>query len=98
LQGALELHAGYPKNKETLANKHGTPPEFPTPEKYPQLKDRFGPTLNYEGNVVASCIHCHQIGDAQKAMFPSRRQAMPESMIFQYPHPKALGLILDPRE
>jgi hypothetical protein len=98
MQGALELHAAYPKNKDALANKHGTPPEYPTPEKYPQLKDRFTATLNYEGNVVASCIHCHQIGDAQKAMFPSRRQALPESMIFQYPHPRSFGLILDPRE
>jgi serine protease Do len=98
LQGALDLHAGYPKNKDSLANKRGTPPEFPTPEKYPQLKDRFTATLNYEGNVVASCIHCHQIGDAQRAMFPTRRQQMPESMIFQYPHPRSLGLVLDPRE
>lgn len=98
LQGALDLHGGYPKNKDSLANKRGAPPEFPNPEKYPQLKDRFTATLNYQGNVVASCIHCHQIGDSQKAMFPARRQQLPESMIFQYPHPKALGLILDPRE
>lgn len=98
LQGALELHAAYPKNKEALAGKKGPAPEIATPEKYPLLSERYGPKLNYEGNVVQSCIHCHQIGDAQKALLRKSKEPMPEQVLFPYPHPKALGLILDPKE
>lgn len=98
LQGALELHAQYPANKDSLARKRGRSPEFPVPEKFPQLKDKYGPTLKYEGNVVQSCIHCHQIGDAQRELVRKHKQAIPEELLFPYPHPKTVGLILDPRE
>ncbi len=72
-------------------------PEFPSPEKYPDLDDRFGPTLDYAGQVAKSCIHCHQIGDAQRNYYRNRDGQFPEKLLFPYPHPKALGLILDPR-
>src|SRR6185436_3390409 len=61
LQGALDLHAEYPRNRESLAGKRGPQPEILTPEQYPLLKEKYKSTLNYEGNVVQSCIHCHQI-------------------------------------
>jgi hypothetical protein len=98
LRGALELHAKYPANKAALAGKRGPAPEVPTPEQYPRLRDRYGPQLNYEGNVVQSCIHCHQIGDAQRQLIRDRKQPLPEQVLFPYPHPKSLGLILDPKE
>jgi hypothetical protein len=98
LQGALDLHARYPQNRADLAGKKGPPPEFPAPEKFPLLKGRFGPKLNYEGQVAASCIHCHQIGDAQRQLYRSRKGAIPDEVLFPYPHPKALGLVLDPKE
>jgi serine protease Do len=47
---------------------------------------------------VQSCIHCHMIGDAQRALDRGRKQPIPEQVLFSYPHPKTLGLILDPRE
>lgn len=98
LQGALELHAEYPKNKDSLAAKRGPAPEFPTPEKFPALKDKYGPTLNYAGNVMQSCIHCHQIGDARKSLYRSKKEPMPDDVLYPYPHPKSQGLILDPNE
>jgi hypothetical protein len=98
LEGALELHAQYPKNKAALAAKRGPAPEFPTPEKYPAHQGKYGPKLTYEAKVVQSCIHCHQIGDAQRDLVRQRRQPMPEQLLFPYPHPKALGLILDPKQ
>src|SRR5262245_24886866 len=98
LQGALDLHANYPKNKEQLAGKRGPAPLFASPEKFPMLKDKYGPTLATTGNVVQSCIHCHQIGDAVKAHYRAKREAMPDSVLFPYPHPKSIGLILDPKE
>src|SRR4051794_20516045 len=59
MEGALELHAAYPKNKAELARKKGPAPEFAVPEKFPTLKGRYGATLDYSGSVVRSCIHCH---------------------------------------
>jgi hypothetical protein len=103
LTGALELHKQYPANKAALAGKRGPAPEVPSPEKYPNLRaphtgERYGPTLNYEGNVAQNCIHCHQIGDAQKALERSRHKPLDERTLFPYPHPKSIGLILDPKE
>jgi len=97
LEGALALHKDYPNNKATLAAKKGPAPDFPVPEKFPLLKDKYGSQLNYEGNVVQSCIHCHQIGDAQRQFHREKSGALPEQVLFPYPHPKAVGLILDPK-
>jgi len=96
LEGALELHREYPANRERLAGKQGAASEFASPEKYPSLKDKYGATLNYEGNVVQSCIHCHQIGDAQRDLLRERDGILNEKTLFPYPHPKLLGLTLDP--
>src|SRR5204863_2976619 len=75
LQGGLDLHAGYPKNKASLAGKHGPAPEFPVPEKFPTL-GKYGPQLDYAGNVVQSCIHCHQVGDAIKSYYRAKKEPM----------------------
>jgi serine protease Do len=99
LAGALELHADYPKNKAALAGKRGPAPEFPTPEQFPALKKsgKYTSALATTGNIVQSCIHCHQIGDA-RADFYRTKGPMPEDLVFPYPHPKSLGLTLDPKE
>ena len=98
LQVGLDLHKHYPANKAALAGKRGPAPEVPSPEKYPLLKDRYKPSLNYAGEVAKSCIHCHQIGDAQKALERSRRKPLDERTLFPYPHPKSVGLVLDPKK
>ncbi len=98
LEGALTLHAAYPANKAELELKRGPAPEFTVPENMPRLKGKYGAQLNYEGNVVQSCIHCHQIGDALKQVHRDKSGALPDEVLFPYPHPKALGLILNPRE
>jgi serine protease Do len=98
LDGALALHQAYPANRAELAGKKGPAADFSVPEQLPQLKGRYGAQLNYEGNVVQSCIHCHQIGDAQRQFHLERNGKLPEEVLFPYPHPKAIGLILDPTE
>ena len=98
LEGALELHRGYPANKAQLAGKRGEPLEFASPEKYPSLKDKYAASLATTGNVVKSCIHCHQIGDAQRDYYRAAGKPIPEQILFPYPHPKSLGLILDPEQ
>lgn len=98
LEGALQLHANYPANKKLIARKRGEPMEFSTPEKYPFLAEKYTDKLNYQGNVVQSCIHCHQIGDAQRALYREAGKPIPEKILFPYPHPKSIGLVLDPQE
>lgn len=96
LNGALELHSGYPGNRASLAEKRGPAPLAARPELFPSLKNEYTASLNYEGDVVKSCIHCHQIGDAIRDSFRARGQAIPEEILFPYPHPKSVGLTLDP--
>ncbi len=98
LEGALDLHQNYPASKASLAAKRGPQPEFAAPELYPSMKEKYTSTLNYSGNVAQSCIHCHQIGDAQRDLIRSKREPIPEQVLFPYPHPKVIGLVLDPKE
>ena len=98
LAAALELHQRYPDNTASLAAKRGPEPEFKSPEEIPSLKGRYGPRLNYEGNVVKSCIHCHQVGEAMRLVYRTSGQPMPEKLLYPYPSPNVLGLIMDPKE
>lgn len=99
LQGALALHERYPSVKKSLLAKHGGKPLFPAPEKSPMLRGRYGSKLNYKvKNVVRTCIHCHQVGEAQRHVFYAQGKPIPEKLLFPYPHPKAIGLIMDPKE
>ncbi len=97
LEGALALHAGYPANRDSLAGKVGKPLEFTSPEQYPALRDKYSSQLATSGEIVKSCIHCHQIGDAQKEFYRTKNEPIPESILFPYPHPKVIGLTFDPR-
>lgn len=96
LSAALKLHADASTQKTLLAAKRGKPLEFASPEKYPSLKSKYTNRLNYEGDVVKSCIHCHQIGDARREYYWSQQKPIIEELLFPYPHPKSIGLVLDP--
>jgi hypothetical protein len=95
LQCGLELHAGYPENESALRAKRGPQPPFPTPESFPSLSPKYASSLDLAGDTVRSCIHCHQIGDAIKDN-ERRSGRMSASSLFPHPHPKSLGLTLDP--
>jgi len=96
LKGALELHKDYPSNSAALSSKTGPAPLFGHPEEFPALKDKFTSSLNYEGDVAKSCIHCHQIGDAARDYYLAKGEVLPATVLNPYPHPKSLGLILNP--
>jgi len=98
MEGTLALHEDFAQVKASLAGKGGPAPKYTSPELFPDLKNKYTAKLNYEGNVVRSCIHCHQIGDAAREEIFSRKELLPDLLLFPYPHPKSLGLILDPKE
>jgi hypothetical protein len=93
---ALELHKGYPANKEVLAGKQSRPVEIRVPEELPGLKGKYPKQLDYEGKLVASCIHCHQIRDSQRETYRTANKPMPAEVLFPYPLPDVLGLTIDP--
>ena len=97
MQLAVDLHEEYPANKESLAGKRGPKPKFKTPEQYPSLKPKYKSQITFNKNVVQSCIHCHQIGDAERLAYREAGEPIPEKILFPYPHPKAIGLIMDPQ-
>ncbi|MFN5468200.1 MAG: Trx7/PDZ domain-containing (seleno)protein [Pirellulaceae bacterium] len=96
LERALDWHRNFETIASSLEGKQGRAVEIPSPEQFPALRGKYGPALDQEGNLVKSCIHCHQIGDAQKAMDFERHGTLPEPTLFPFPHPKILGLIIDP--
>lgn len=98
LTGALELHDQFPKVKASLLAKRGPPSAVKVPEEFPSLKGKYGPKLDYEGKVVQSCIHCHQVGEALRLVERNAKKPISDSLLFPYPNPKILGLILDPKE
>lgn len=98
LEGTLALHREYPANKKILQARHGSAPLFKIPQQFPKLRDKYGTKLNYKGQVARSCIHCHQVGEAIRHYYRSQGKPIPEQVLFSYPNPKVVGLVMDPKE
>jgi hypothetical protein len=96
LEGALALHREYPANKASLAGKQGADSPFNSPLEIPGLAGKYERTLDWEGKVVASCVHCHQIGDALRTFHRSDGKPIPTRLIYPQPAPEVIGLTLEP--
>ncbi len=98
LAAALDLHREYPKNKEHLSTKRGPAADVKVPEEFPNLRGKYKSKLDYEGQVVQSCIHCHQVGESLRLAHRAAGKPIPDRVLFPYPNPKAIGLVMDPKE
>ena len=94
LEQGLALHRGYPANRAALAGKQGTPVAYTLPVDMPELSSRYKRELDWQGKVVQSCVHCHQIGDAFRDEVRTKNQPLPLSLIYPYPEPETIGLTL----
>jgi serine protease Do len=94
LEAALELHRGYPGNRASLAGKQGAPSPYKTPVNIPALDGKYRLELDWQGKVVPSCVHCHQIGDALRLTHRKKGGTVPAELIYPMPAPETLGLTL----
>lgn len=92
LRAALALHRGYPANKASLAGKQGGPIPFKTPLEIPALAGKYQRDLDWNGKVVASCVHCHQIGEAIRNYYREKTGSIPPEWVFPQPPPETVGL------
>ncbi|MDP6556050.1 MAG: Trx7/PDZ domain-containing (seleno)protein, partial [Pirellulaceae bacterium] len=97
LEAALQIHQRYPALRPSLLAKTGARPTIAVPEEYPTLS-RFKATLDYQGAVAKSCMHCHQIHDAQREVLRAAKKPIPDSILYPWPHPNVVGLSLDPKQ
>jgi hypothetical protein len=94
LEGALALHRGYPANKAALAGKQGGPTPFKMPVEIPVLAEKYPRELAWDGKVMQSCVHCHQIGDAFRTWHREKKEPLPLTLIYPQPAPETIGLTL----
>jgi hypothetical protein len=99
LELALAWHRQFPDNKTSFATKHGPKPIVERPEQYPLLSGKYNSKLDYEGNqLVQSCIHCHQVRDAERHYYRDLGKPLPEDVLYPYPLPKVVGLTMNSLE
>jgi hypothetical protein len=94
----LRMHKAYAVVKPALAGKQSGPVRFKTPLEYPSLAGKYEAKINYSENTVRSCMHCHQIRDAEREFYRKSGAPIPDEVLFPYPDPSVLGLTMDPKE
>jgi serine protease Do len=94
LERSLGLHRGYPANRAQLAGKQGAPSPYATPINIPGLEGRFTLDLNWNGKVVPSCVHCHQVADGLRLTLREQKQPLTDELIYPMPAPETVGFTL----
>ncbi len=95
---ALRLHRDAAAIKPSLAGKQVRPSSYRTPRDYPSLSGQYKAELDYAGSVARSCIHCHQVRDAERQVYRTAGERFPDDVLYPYPDPEVVGLKLAPDE
>ena len=98
MEAALRMHRDYPRIKPSLAGKQVQQSRYKTARDYPSLSGKYGEAIDYEGKTAKSCMHCHQIREAERLVYRTAREPIPDGVLFPYPDPGVLGLKMDPKE
>jgi serine protease Do len=94
---AAELHQNIDRLRPALAAKRGPASSVAVPEEFPSLKGKYSDRIDYEANTAKSCIHCHQIREAQRLTYRTAGEPVPDALLFPWPGLSVLGLKADPR-
>lgn len=94
LESVLAIHREYPGNKATLKGKQGAAMPVKDPLELPELAGKYKRDLDWDGKVVQSCVHCHQVSDAIRSTYRDRKETIPREWIYPMPTPEVLGLKL----
>lgn len=94
LEEALAIHQGYPGNKKILAGKQGKAMPVNDPLELPELAGKYKRELDWDGKVVQSCVHCHQVSDAIRSTYRDQKKSVPREWIYPMPGPESIGLTL----
>jgi len=97
LEASLAIHKNYPANKATLGPKQPLRLPYKTPLEIPHIANNpqdFAPDLDWQGKLVQSCVHCHQIGDGLKAAYHDEEQPIPLLLSHPTPSPATIGFDL----
>lgn len=97
MEAALRMHGDYETFRPMLAGKQVHQDRYKTPRDFPSLSGRFGTALDYEGQVAKSCMHCHQVREAERLVYRDAGKPIPDKVLYPYPDPEVLGLKLDPK-
>jgi serine protease Do len=97
MEGALSLHRDFSRVKPALAAKKLPLMKQKQPEEFAALA-KYKPEINYQEKTAQSCMHCHQVRDAEIREFRAKREAVPDEVLFAYPKPDVLGLKLNVQE
>jgi S1-C subfamily serine protease len=60
----------------------------------PSLQGKYSRSPDWGGKVVQSCVHCHQIGDAQRTLYRERKEPIPPNLVYPFPAPETVGVEL----
>ena len=96
MRGVLDIHKNDGNDPPDLSGKQALESKFKTPNDFPSLAGQFKSELDYDGAVTKSCLHCHQIPDAQRKIYRDAGKPIPDRLLFPHPLPRAIGLVLDP--
>ena len=97
MEGALALHKNFSRVKGSLTAKKLPLMKQKQPEEFAALAS-YKPEINYKEKTAQSCMHCHQVRDAQIRELRERKEPIPDEILFAYPKPDVLGMKLDPKE
>ena len=97
MEAALRMHRDYGAVRPSLAGKQVKQARYRTPRDYPSLSGKYGEAIDYEGKTARSCMHCHQIREAERLVYRTAREPIPDEELFPYPDPAVLGLEMDPK-
>ena len=96
LNGALAIHRDLENQRATLTKKQPVDSKFRSPDDYPSLAGKYTSDLAYQGAVTKSCLHCHQVRDAERQIYRDAGKPIPDQLLFPYPLPSTIGMKMDP--